>query len=189
MANHCYNSASIEGSKQMLDKFEKALAKAKKEDRALFNATFYKVLGQEPIEEDVYNNFGSRWFEATWERQSPTSGILSGDSAWSPINEFLLQLSSVYGLTIASTYEETGDDFGGWYYCQNGIVLRDETTSYYAFRYMDDREHTLQSMIEDASEGYWESADEICPELLEIMRSKDKAELIEAVEQSILDRA
>jgi hypothetical protein len=68
MANNCYNSASIEGSKQMLDKFEKALNKATKISRTLHNNTFYQVLGQEPVDGDVYETFGSRWFEPMWER-------------------------------------------------------------------------------------------------------------------------
>ena len=188
MANHCYNSASIEGTKQMLDKFEKALKKATKISRTLYKDTFYQVLGQEITDEDVYNNFGSRWFEPTWERQSHTTGVLSGDSAWSPVSEFFQLLSKVYKFTISTTYEECGDNFGGWYDCQNGVGLRDDRTSYYAFRYLDDREHTMETMLEDASEGYWESVDELCPDLLEIMREKDKVELIEAVEKYVAEQ-
>jgi hypothetical protein len=189
MANHCYNDAHIEGTEQMIDLFIQRLEEAKKEDQALYNPTFYKALGQEPTNEDVYNQFGSRWFDANFERFSPTSMSLCGDSAWTPINEFLLRLSAVYGFTIASTYEENGEDFGGWFSCTNGEVTLDKSTSYYAFRYMDDREHTMETMLEDATEGYWESVDDLDSELLETMREKDRMELIEAVNQSILDRA
>ena len=188
MANHCYNSASIEGSKQMLDKFEKALNKATKISSSLNKNAFYKVLGQEPTDEDVYETFGSRWFDPMWERHSATSGVLSGDSAWSPVSEFFRLLSDVYQLEITSTYEEMGDNFGGWYDCENGEMTRDVTTSYYAFRYLDDREHTMETMLEDATDGYWESVDDLDSELLEIMREKDRVELIEAVNKYIAEQ-
>jgi hypothetical protein len=188
MANHCYNSASIEGSKQMLDKFEKALNKATKISSSLNKNAFYKVLGQEPTDEDVYETFGSRWFEPMWERHSATSGVLSGDSAWSPVSEFFRLLSDVYQLDITSTYEETGDNFGGWYDCCNGKETRDVTTTYFAFRYMEDEEEYMQNLLEDASEGYWESLEDLDWELLEIMKKKDRMELIEAVNKYIAEQ-
>ena len=188
MANNCYNDAHIEGTEQMIDLFIQRLEEAKKEDKALFNPTFYKALGQDPTNEDVYNQFGSRWFDANFERFSPTSMSLCGDSAWTPINEFLLRLSAVYGFTIASTYEESGEDFGGWFSCTNGEVTIDKSTSFYAFRYLDDREHTMETMLEDATDGYWESVDDLDSELLEIMREKDRVELIEAVNKYIAEQ-
>jgi hypothetical protein len=188
MANHCYNDAHIEGTEQMIDLFIQRLEEAKKEEESLYNPTFYKALGQEPTNEDVYNQFGSRWFDANFERFSPTSMSLCGDSAWTPINEFLLRLSAVYGFTIASTYEESGEDFGGWFSCTNGEVTLDKSTSYYAFRYLDDREHTMETMLEDVTEGYWESVDYLDLELLEIMREKDRVELIEAVNKYIAEQ-
>jgi hypothetical protein len=188
MANHCYNDAHIEGTEQMIDLFIQRLKEAKKEEKSLYNPTFYKALGQEPTNEDVYNQFGSRWFDANFERFSPTSMSLCGDSAWTPINEFLLRLSAVYGFTIASTYEESREDFGGWFSCTNGEVTLDKSTSYYAFRYLDDREHTMETMLEDVTEGYWESVDDLDSELLEIMREKDRVELIEAVNKYIAEQ-
>jgi hypothetical protein len=188
MANHCYNSASIEGSKQMLDLFEQRLNEATKISRTLYNNTFYQVLGKEPVDGDVYNTFGSRWFDPMWERHSATSGVLSGDSAWTPVTEFLFKLSDVYQLKIESEYEEMGDNFGGWFDCENGEMTRDITTSFYAFRYLDDREHTMETMLEDATDGYWESVDDFDSELLEIMREKDRVELIEAVNKYIAEQ-
>ena len=182
MANHCYNSASIEGSEQMLNLFEQRLNEAKKEDRALFHPTFYQVLGQETTEQDVYFEFGSRWFEATWERQSPTMGVLSGDSAWSPVSEFFRKLSEVYELSIESTYEECGDNFGGWYDCVNGEITRDATTSYYAFRYMEEGEHYMQNLIEDVEDGYWESESDIDEDLMLLMSADDQRELVNAIQ-------
>ena len=171
MANHCYNYASIEGTEQMLDLFEKRLAEATKNNEALFHPTFYQVLGLEARDGDVYDDFGSRWFDTLWERHSPTTGLLSGDSAWSPVSEFLRKLSEVYSFNIESTYEEGGDNFGGWFNCTNGEVTTDVTTSYYAFRYTEEGEYFMQSLIEDANEGYWESADELDKDLLEIGRA------------------
>ena len=55
------------------------------------------------------------------------------------------------------------------------------TTSYYAFRYTEEGEYFMQSLIEDANEGYWESADELDKDLLEAMTDKDKQDLIDAI--------
>jgi len=186
MANHCYNSADIEGSEQMLDLFEQRLNEATKQHQGtLFHASFYHVLGiaieEEETWADSYFDLGSRWFDPLWERQSPTTGVLSGDSAWSPVSEFFRKLSEVYELQIESTYEEGGENFGGWYDCVNGKVTRDVTTSYFAFRYMDEGDYYIQNLIEDAQDGYWESADELDEALLEVISDEDKQSLINAI--------
>lgn len=185
MANHCYNSASIEGSKEMLDLFEIRLAEATKEIKHLWYNTYFAVLGM-PVKEGVsYEEFGSRWFNAYWERHSPTSGLFSGDSAWSPVSEFFRKLSEVYQLEIEAEFEEGGSDYGGWFYCKNGEVTKDLTTSYHAFRFIvEDTEffYTLLEDIEDDSS--FESIDDFDEYFLSLLSEPQKQELIEAINKS-----
>jgi len=114
MANNCYNFATLIGSKESLDLLEARLIESKKETPHLWYGSFHEVLNI-PIVEDgnSYQDFGTRWFDAEWNRESDTEARLSGDSAWSPPSEFFRKLSDVYQLAIESEYEEPGCDFGG----------------------------------------------------------------------------
>ena len=92
MANYCYNWANLEGSKEMLDLFEKRLAEATKEVKHLWWETYFAVLDK-PIEEGVsYEVFGSRYFCVDWERESETSGmgILHGAPSLSSSVSYLM---------------------------------------------------------------------------------------------------
>jgi hypothetical protein len=46
----------------------------------------------------------------------------------------------------------------------------------------------METMLEDVTEGYWESVDDLDLELLEIIREKDRVELIEAVNKYIAEQ-
>ena len=184
MANHCYNTANITGKKAKLDLFEKRLAKATTKQSSLWWQTYFTVLGQVVQDGDVYQEFGSRWFEPFWERVSPTHGVLSGDSAWSPISEFLRKLSEVYGFTIESDYEEGGMDFGGWFDCENGEVTKDKCVSYHVYRFIESDTEFFYSVIEDAEEGYWESIHNLDPKFVEMLSETQKQELIQAINKS-----
>lgn len=158
MANHCWNWAHIEGSKENLDLLEAKLKEATSETRHLWYQTFYHVIGQ-PVpdpETDTYDDFGTRWFDADWDRDSDTSATLSGDSAWSPPSQFFRKLSEVYGLTIESEYEEPGCDFGGYYDCSNGEVTRDESYSYNYYRLMQDKDNFMHNLLENIGCGTYE---------------------------------
>jgi len=182
MANNCYNSASIEGSKEMLDLFELRLAEATKEIHHLHWETFHKVLNKPLVDGVSYEQFGSRWFIPFWERHSATSGVLSGDSAWSPVSEFFRKLSDVYQLEIQSEYEECGSDFGGWYDCKNGEVTKDKTTSYHAFRFIEEDTEFFYSLIEDIEDGSsFESIDDMDEYFLSLLSETQKQEIIDAI--------
>jgi hypothetical protein len=185
MANHCYNTACIEGSQEMLDLFEKRLAEATtNETEHLWWETYFAVLGK-PIEEGVsYEVFGSRWFRPFWERHTATSGVLSGDSAWSPVSEFFLKLSEVYQFEIESEYEEGGMDFGGWFHCINGEVTKDETTSYHVYRFTQEDDEFFYSTLENAEDGYWDSINDMDQEFVAMLSETQKQELIEAFNKS-----
>tara|TARA_R110000868_G_scaffold408251_1_gene690841 strand:- start:1115 stop:1678 length:564 start_codon:yes stop_codon:yes gene_type:complete len=181
MANHCYNWANIEGSKEMLDLFEKRLEEATKEIKHLWWETYFQVLGIPLVDGVSYEVFGSRWFHPDWERQSETSGVLSGDSAWSPVSEFFRKLSDVYQLEIESTYEECGCDFGGWYNCTNGEVKKDVCTSYHAYRFQEEDTEFFYTLIEDIeNDSAYESIDDLDSEFISLLSETQKQELIEA---------
>jgi hypothetical protein len=178
MANHCYNWASIEGSKEMLDLFEKRLQEATKEQEHLWWETYFAVLGKEVVDGDAYADFGSRWFHVYYERHSSTTATISGDSAWSPVSEFFRQLSEVYQFEITSEYEEGGCDFGGWYNCKNGEVTKDETVSYQVYRLTEGGHEYFLTLLEDIEERCWESIDDIDEDLLAMLSEAQKLELI-----------
>jgi hypothetical protein len=185
MANHCYNWASIEGSKEMLDLFEKRLAEATtNETEHLWWETYFAVLGKEVVDGDSYSDFGSRWFRPDWERQSETSGVLSGDSAWSPVSEFFLRLSEVYQLEIESEYEEGGCDFGGWYNCINGEVTKDVTVSYHVYRMTEGGEEFFYYTLENAEDGYWDSIDQLDEDFLSMLSETQIKELTETINKT-----
>ncbi len=179
MANHCYNTASIEGSKEMLDLFEKRLEEATKEKNSLWWNTYFAVLGKEVVDGDVYDKFGARWFEPFWERHTPTSGVLSGDSAWSPVSQFLLQLSEVYQFEIESEYEECGCDFGGWFNCENGAVTKDVTVSYQVYRLTEGDSEYFYTVLEDVEDGCWDSIDQMNQDFIDMLSETQKQELID----------
>jgi hypothetical protein len=185
MANNCYNSANLEGSKEMLNLFELRLKEATKEREHLWWETYFLLLGL-PVEEGIsYEVFGSRWFIPFWERHSATSGVLSGDSAWSPVSEFFRKLSDVYQLEIQSEYEECGSDFGGWYDCKNGEVTKDKTTSYHAFRFIEEDTEFFYTLIADIEDdSSWESIDDMDEEFIALLSETQKQELIEAFNKS-----
>ena len=155
MANNCYNWAHINGSKENLDLLQARLKEAKEFDDSLFYPTFHSVLGI-PLPEsdtDVYTEFGTRWYDAEWNRESDTSATLSGDSAWSPPSEFFRKLSEIYSLTIESDYQESGADFGGYYNCSNGEVIRDQTYSYNYYQLKQDKDIFIHNLLGDIAHG------------------------------------
>jgi hypothetical protein len=161
MANHCYNWASLEGSKEMLDLLESRLKEATAEQSHLWYETFFTVLGKEKEEGDTYDLFGSKWFEADWSRLSDTAIGLSGSSAWSPVLSFYVELSEIYNLNITAEYEEPGMDFGGWFCVNKGTTIKDISVSYEEFLWKNDEDHAIEKFIDDISNGYYESINKI----------------------------
>lgn len=165
----------------MLDLFEKRLNEALKNSNHLWWKTYFDVLGLPEDEGISYEVFGSRWFHPYWERHSATHGVLSGDSAWSPVSEFFRKLSDVYQLRIESEYEECGCDYGGWFDCINGQVTRDKTVSYNAYQFIERDTEFLYSLIEDAEEGYYDSINDMDEDFLSLLSEPQKQEIIDAI--------
>jgi hypothetical protein len=158
MANNCYNHASLCGSKEALDLIELRVKEATQVVDHLWYETFYQVLGLHLPEQskDTYDEFGSRWFRIELDRNSDDMLVISGDSAWSPVSEFFLKLSETYKLSIESAFDEPGADFGGWYDCENGVVLKDVTTDYRSYCYKEDSSALLVSLTDDIECGEYD---------------------------------
>jgi hypothetical protein len=188
MANNCYNHAALLGKKEMLDLFVINMMLALKDEKHLWYETFYTALGQTPPEKekDSYEEFGSRWFDVYLERQHDNVLMVSGDSAWSPVSEFFLKVSEVYNLKIESCYEEGGNDIGGWFNCENGVVTKEVDTTADEFNYKEDPDAFLNSKEDAISCGDYD--DEIddptsIGSIYDEMTSKDKQFIIECFQK------
>ena len=142
MANYCWNWVHFTGKKENLQRLVDGLEKAKSlnEDNQglIWYKTFFTALGSEPPEEptDVYDDFGSKWYEIQ-EIEFDGEGItITGTSAWSPVSQFFLKLSEVYELHFDSEFEESGCDFGGFFAGNNGKVTDDRTYTYAQYEWL-----------------------------------------------------
>lgn len=161
MANHCYNYASVSGAKDSLDKLEQAIAIAKGDADHLWWESFKSVFPNKKYQtNDVYTEFGSKWFECEIERDSDYTMTICGDSAWSPVSSFLLKLSKEFNLIIHSEYEEPGMDFAGWFECSNGNVVRDEQVSFRVFMDIQDPGRGLEQILEEVHDNIYQSFEE-----------------------------
>lgn len=175
MPNYCNNWATFSGSetalKTMLDNIQKAVSG--NDNEGLWYETYPITLGLDRaklhhqdgrLNFDVYEEYGSKWFEVYIDSQSYEDGqgsvVISGDSAWSPMSPLFRKLSEVYQLEVESVFEESGNDFGGYYNCKNGVVTKDLTFEWRVFRYIDDRDAYINDMLEDLDCGHWEDLED-----------------------------
>lgn len=185
MANHCWNWSCIEGTKESLDLLQARLKEAKASDDALYYTTFHHVLGISLPEStsDVYHDFGTRWFDAEWYRDSDTSASLTGDSAWSPPSEFFRKLSEVYNLTITSEYSESGNDFGGYYDCKDGEVTRDDQYSYSYYEWTIDKDAYMSNLMEHIIHGTYEDYEDYVSSNQDVVAELSPKDIEEIKEQ------
>jgi hypothetical protein len=168
MANHCYNYALLHGPKDALDMLEERFKSVKEN---LWADTYPIVLGITDKTDDVYADYGSRWFDATLDRNSDHEAAIYGDSAWSPVNAFLLKLSKVYHLTISSEYEEPGIDFGGFFDCKDGDVTRHDEYEYNEFMMLSgNQEQVFSDMKYNIEDGLYDSFNEFCTDHMKVMK-------------------
>ena len=181
MANHCYNWANINGPKKSLDLLEQRIEEALKGDaNSLWAKTYPILLGITDVPDDVYDDYGSKWFDIGWDRHGKRDASISGDSAWSPVSQLFLKLSKEYGLHIESEYEEPGCDFGGFYDCKNGEVLRDDTYPYLKYRFKcGNYEGAIDDIKDSILNHNYETYEEFCTDIqdcLEDIRIEDMEE-------------
>lgn len=142
MANHCSNYIVISGAPEAVSEIEKVLQEIKNGNEHLWYDTFAKTLGLNPSEN---HEFGTKWFDFYMEKQTDGTLQLSGDSAWGPPTEWLLKLSDKFNVSIESEYDECGNDFAGYYNCENGIVTKDDQMKWFVYRLKEDRESAIEN--------------------------------------------
>jgi hypothetical protein len=182
MANHCWNWASINGSQESLDLLEKRIEEALSggEANSLWAKTYPILFGKTDVPLSLYDDYGSKWFDIEFDRHGERDATISGDSAWSPVSPLILKLSKEYNLHIELEYEEPGCDFGGFYECKNGEVLRDETYSYLKYRFKcGNYEGAIDDIKDNILNDNYDTYEGLCTDIqdcLEDIRMEDMEE-------------
>lgn len=166
MANHCWNHARITGRKAELDLIEQRIEREAKKspDHILWWDTFKNIIPKGYFDfesNNVYEEFGSKWFSPNVERETDESLVVSGDSAWSPVNEFFRKISKVFNVHIDQTYEEPGMNFGGWFECRNGKVTRDDQVSYLFFINTEDPGRAFEEIFFTVEDGIFKNEEDV----------------------------
>lgn len=189
MANHCYNYAYFEGSKEDINKAVKSITDAKN-DEHLWWETYKKVFGDKYNYEsqDVYEEFGSKWFDCIVEYDEH-SITLTGDSAWSPPIAFFKKLCDTFNLSCSADYEESGNDFGGWWEYRDGSLIKDRQVSYLLFRDENDKGSALEIILENTEYGlyadYEDFENHVDVEVLNRLSVNDKEEIRKAINNNL----
>ena len=185
MANHCYNHVSFSGSHEGLEKLasrlklvakeynEESLYKVSEVHIGLSGYNYHRILGTKKknlsnipgTHKDVYEEYGSKWFECEFEIYEKDGVIdvidLSGDSAWSPMLPLAMKICKKFKLKAEGNYEESGMDFAGDYVIdENGSVEENQMT-YKEYQAKDNPEGYWENLIDDIQEGNYESLAEI----------------------------
>lgn len=151
MANHCWNHAVFSGSVENITKLCNRLSYLRdeyikteytnegKEVPAYINENYLQFYSEnfpklfqkkKKWGDDVYEKFGSRWFECSWILEDDGTLTLSGDSAWSPVLLFFEQICKHYDLKAYGNYDEPGIDYAGEFEMENsGITQHDQMSS------------------------------------------------------------
>jgi hypothetical protein len=187
MANHCYNYGYFIGKP---DEIKKLFAQVKKIDletetnyrrgdesaeftlwagnfsRVLMNKPEQSADGSFPTNFDVYDKYGSKWFEAYFELQEGHTGdqagiIISGDSAWSPVLPFFAKLCKKYKLTCEGNYEESGMDFAGEFVIDEEGYTEEEHMTYREFEQKNNPESYWDSVVNEVQEGYYNTFEDV----------------------------
>jgi hypothetical protein len=174
MANYCYNTSIFSGKKENLQKMYDNIIKAKQTHpeppfEHLYYRSFFTALGWDIPKKDVdvYEDFGSKWFDCDIDWDAEEQIVISGSSAWSPVSEFFLKLSRVYELEFTSEFDEAGCDFGGFYSGINGEVTDNRTYTHAQYEWLskdfesiDLDYHEFES--EEEAIEFFSSIQEVC---------------------------
>jgi len=159
MANHCWNYAVITGPSDRISQIKKDLERVTENfTKSLWfeslKSMFYN--GYFDYGNDVYEEFGSKWFEVTIEQYGKGELHISGDSAWSPMTPLFEKMSRYYNVNIDAEYEESGCDFGGFFEVRIGHVVKDIQMSYIEYVEKSDPGRAFEIMIDEVKEGVFE---------------------------------
>ena len=185
MANHCYNYATGTGPKEELERLKAVVDLLKDKENKVDNQVwcwskiyplfFTQNVGEvEETEEsgedktflDVYENWGSKWFDANFEIDPEGQDItILGDSAWSPVIPFFIALCKEYKLELEGSYEEPGMDFAGEYTINKDGEFGEVQMTYSQYEALNNPEGYWQRLTDDIEEGFYDSFPEILTRL------------------------
>lgn len=192
MANHCNNFVTISGSEGDITKIMVIFEHYQKE--GLWYETYYNFLDLPlPIvNEDVYEEFGSKWFEPQIDSFDVSEGeaelSIWGESAWSPVIEFFRKISEKYNVRVEGEYDEVGCDFGGFYTIENGEMIRNDEMDYLSYRYLESGVEAVYNELEyytKEAEGYTKEAITILEKTSGVMSEQDYSEVKEWIESKV----
>lgn len=190
MANHCYNNAYFTGKRKDIERLVKRIKNLKKKELVenpatyewqkdlnsinLWAGNYHKLLykGPDLVEGpsrsnfDVYDRYGSKWFELYAEIQEYNSPdelglIISGDSAWSPMLPLFSKLCVKYNLTCEGSYEESGMDFAGKYTIDAEGYIDDNHMSYRDYRLTEDFQSYFDEVLMWIEDGYYDEFNDV----------------------------
>ena len=180
MANHCYNYGYFVGSRKEI---KRLLAQAQKLEETkemryrdsspttaevgFYAGNYSKVLMNRPdMQEDgtyksgfdVYEKYGSRWFDAYFEIQEyhnedEVGLVISGDSAWSPALPFFAKLCKKYKLTCEGNYEESGMGFAGEFVIDKDGNVEEEQMTYTEFEQKNNPDSYWDQLLSNIEDG------------------------------------
>lgn len=191
MANHCYNYAYFTGDPENIKRLDRALRTLRKKDHeekytshglevppwqidgsvTLWAGNYRLVLEGKPDDFnkpnfDVYEVYGSKWFECGWEYEEGSDHIIiSGDSAWSPVLKFFIKICKHYKLGVEGDYSESGMDFAGTFSIdEKGCVVHEEM-SYDEYESEHNPDGFWENVIYEIEEGCYDTLEEIFTKL------------------------
>jgi hypothetical protein len=181
MANHCQNFAYFSGEPEQISKLEEALkretANHLKEEYTdkglaipkyasntveLYARNYNLILSDQPDDftkpgYDVYDLYGSKWFECEWEVMCDTEIQLTGSSAWSPVIAFFEKICTTYQLDAYGDYAESGMDFAGEFTITKEGEVTDDQTSYQQYEANNNPDSFFENVLYYISDGNFES--------------------------------
>lgn len=120
MSNHCWNNVTITGNPVKIAKLEVLFnTYSDYEYLAEWANSFFPNVENLPSKEN-YETYGTRWWEVTCELLNHNTLQISGDSAWSPPEEFIKMISEHYNVFCTLDFSESGNDFAGSYEFDDG---------------------------------------------------------------------
>lgn len=186
MANYCHNFAYFEGEPDQIEKLEEALAREtanhlKKEytDKGLAIPTYvntnyvplyagnYSLILSDKKDDftqpsyDVYDLYGSKWFECEWEVMSDTEIQFTGSSAWSPVLLFFQKICTTYQLEAYGDYAESGNDFAGEFTITKEGELVENQTTYQQYEADHNPDSFFDNTLSLICDGHFKTFDEV----------------------------
>ena len=135
MANNCYNIITFEGDIEKLNKLRDIILPFIK--TGLYYENYKDFFANEQVFIDEYEDYDfsqehPKWFHPEEPHILDGELNLYGDSAWTPVTEFVGIISHVYKVSARITFEEQGMNFAGeQVYKEEGVCLIDDEYTYW----------------------------------------------------------